>query len=1112
MRIGWAVVMVGMCGLPAGAADSAEARAAYERGHAAFVKGDYGRSFVELASVAPFDQPEIGVHARYLLGRIHHVGGERPEAAENYRAAVAEFDRQRKLALGRLADPALSAEERGRLSEVVKGAAPEHVARALFYWGVILSEFGSADEAASKFAYCVLLRPETTVAAEARLRGGMCAVAVKKNVDAVALLSPIVEHPELGALALRWLAKAQYGVGATPVVAGRGVAAVMNARPDEQRLAQGVGEAIETYKKAAAKTPAGDGRAVVLLELGDVQMLGGHYKDAAASYGAASTTSGAADVGESALLRRAVALQLAGDLGESDKAFLTFASEYSKSSRLAEARLRHAENAMLAARAGKGSAEEAAARLGRVIEAYPDARQAHVARFGLAAIQYDQGKYDEAAKTIGLIPADERVGDLLVSSLVLADCQLRALPAEEPEDALSSARLVHKLEEMLVPLEAYAATVPFDPQTPEALLRIGYAADRLAGLLADPVEKRRVLVKARRAYATVAREFPEHPLYAVSMLQNAKIMAASSGAAPAVMELAKFQVPPLSDTAIAPLAMIHMADGMRARRKPDQAAAILEGALAKYGAELQKDPKRAEWAAAMRFGHALALKEMGKHEEARSAFESLAKALPPESERAKEALWRAAQCRLDPAMASASEALRAAGGKRARAQGDVEDMLAERAEALRAAAGEMDKAAAALAAADPESPVIANVRHDEAWAWRVVGEVEVEAERHRQRVEAAKKLLEAEDAEPAPDAQDKRRRERPRRPRTLEAALATIPPASIPLSSIPLQPAEKKAREKFAAVIGAAADSPLANEARVELAEMYAGRGELAAAIELFKEALDGESQPDVGERLRIRLASMHLENGDAASAKSAAEPAVEGGVAAGGGGRNPYGAFARVILIEALYRLGTWEAVIEQAAALGDVQGQRPARLAGVGDHALLRSAQAQQKLGKWQDSRATLETLVSRFGRTTPLLREAQVSLAAAYEKLEMAEKAAALRGELAKSAPPAKTGDPKAADAGDSAAVALSPRIPNLLTAPSGRSYWSAGNPAGQPAPGIAATLPAVNNLEGTAELTPLKFAARAMEVEVASPPRALGVDEEPYVRSAAAPDEREGAVRK
>src|SRR4051812_31940879 len=84
------------------------APAAYERGMAAFEKGDYGEAFRSLASLAPFEQPEVGIHARYLLGRIHHLSGERPEAAENYKAAVAEFDRQRKAALGKLADPNLT--------------------------------------------------------------------------------------------------------------------------------------------------------------------------------------------------------------------------------------------------------------------------------------------------------------------------------------------------------------------------------------------------------------------------------------------------------------------------------------------------------------------------------------------------------------------------------------------------------------------------------------------------------------------------------------------------------------------------------------------------------------------------------------------------------------------------------------------------------------------------------------------------------------------------------------------------------------------------------------------------------------------------------------------
>jgi hypothetical protein len=89
------------------------------------------------------------------------------------------------------------------------------------------------------------------------------------------------------------------------------------------------------------------------------------------SYATVAETGGAADVQESAMLRRAVALQLERDFTESDKVCLAFEKEHPKSPNLAEAKLRHAENALLAAVAGKGSADDAAARLNRVIEAYP---------------------------------------------------------------------------------------------------------------------------------------------------------------------------------------------------------------------------------------------------------------------------------------------------------------------------------------------------------------------------------------------------------------------------------------------------------------------------------------------------------------------------------------------------------------------------------------------------------------------------------------------------------------------------------------------------------------------------------------------------------------------
>jgi hypothetical protein len=188
---------------------------------------------------------------------------------------------------------------------------------------------------------------------------------------------------------------------------------------------------------------------------------------------------------------------------------------------------------------------------------------------------------------------------------------------------------------------------------------------------------------------------------------------------------------------------------------------------------------------------------------------------------------------------------------------------------------------------------------------------------------------------------------------------------------------------------------------------------------------------------------------------------------------------------------LGQWDGVVEQAGELSDAR--RGGRVFGINDHALLRLAQAQQKLSRWEDSRDTLEALIARFGRATPLLRQAHASLAQSYEKLNQPDKADAQRNELAKLPPASATSQ------------LLAPAVPNLLLVSSRRSNWSAANPITQPAPALR-TRP-VNNLGGTEEFAPLTPAARPMEVEAAPLPAPLPFDAQPYVQSPVAPDDGE-----
>lgn len=965
-------------------------QAAYYHGYGCFGLRDYAGAVQSLSTLAPFEQGEFGVHARYLLGRTHHLAGERPEAAADYAALVAQWEQQRKDAAAKLADPKLTAEEKQRLTGLATGPAPDYVARAFFYWGVVLAEFGRHDEAVAKFLKCVELAPNSPVAAEARLRAGEAGVQTKKFSDATSALAPILEHPQFGDQALRWLAKAQAGAGMQPVAKGTGLAAMMNAKPDPTAMERGIRDAVATLKKAderskaaAATDPQAAGRrAVILLELGEVFQLDRKYPEAAACYAAvAQVPQAAPEVAEQALLRQAIALQLAGDFAGSDKACVAFASNFPRSPSRPEAMVRYAENALLAAfRAGDPAAAnadkskkpygEAVQRFNRVLNKYPEGAQAHLARLGLATVLYLQDQFAEAAALLAKVPEGERSDDLAGVGLLLADCQLRALP-EDAEDALAGARLVQQLENILSQLDAFAETRPNEPECADAFIRAGYTCRKLAVLMADPAEKRRYLARARRNYATVVSRFPDHPLYPVALLENAKAMAAYGSASPAVMELSKFQVEPLKSTGIAPLAMIHLADAMRYRRKPDDAVGLLRQVKEQHEAALLKDPEKAQWVPVMRYSLALSLKEAGKAEEARALFEQIAKEYPKRPE-GQEAVWRIAQCEMDGPMIAVDGLRKALGGSsKPDTQADVLAKLVQEVNGLRTAAEHMAARAKAVAEKDTESEIPQKMMYDAAWCWRVAGEVEVEAARRAMQAEALRKAVE------------KLQAENPDRP------IPPLPPPEIALASIPVQPGEKKAREAYRAVIdGAVADLPLVDEARVELAELLAVRDEHEASIALYKEALARDPSPDLGDRLRLRLASMQLARGRAKEAFDAANEILASQ-------RAVYSAYARIIAVEALYQLKDYAGVVEQAKLF--VEARPYGRMIGVADHGLLRMAHAQQQLGQWPESRQTLETWVGRFS-PGPMTGEAKYALGLALLKLGEPEKAAAAFADVA------------------------------------------------------------------------------------------------------------------
>ena len=604
----------------------------YLFGYASFTLRDHISSAKALVALAPFKDPVIGVHARYLLARSHHLAEERPEAVAGYEAVLAGYAAERKAAETALKNPAaLAPEEKTRLESLINSPPPDYVARANFYLGVILYEQGKFADALARFTPFIQQNPKSPLMPEALFRTGVTQVQLRQFGEANNALNRLVDHPQLGDQALLWIAKGQLASG-DPA----------NPQTIVQAAAASVGtfrRALERNQQMANNDPEAKlRRPEILLQMGDAQMTANQYKDAAASYQRIAQEGAAGELGEAAGEKLVVALQLTGQYNESDQACQQFIQKYPKSGRLAEVLFRFAENAYLMAGGLQPAQRDEAKRLygealkryEQVIAKYPDSHFTNLARQGMGTALYQLGQFPEAIKVLKLVPEPERTGELATVSYLMADCRLRTLPeAGADADALSIAKLIEALNESAQLLSAFIAAQEGNPlpQGPDAMIKLGYCLQRIAALSADEAENRNAIAKARMSYATFIQKFPHHPLLAVALFEDAKCLAQLGDFATAASQLSRFQTDPLKNSPLAPLALIRCGDYLR-MRKPADAAALLTQVRNQYEAALMNDPARREWVPALQFAQAMALKDSGKPAEARAAFENIARQFP----------------------------------------------------------------------------------------------------------------------------------------------------------------------------------------------------------------------------------------------------------------------------------------------------------------------------------------------------------------------------------------------------------------------------------------------------------------------------------------------------
>ena len=918
----------------------------YYHGFASVLVKDYGAGQRTLSTLAPFADPTFGNHARYLLGRTHHLADERAEAMTHYEGTISDYTKAKAAAVELLKQPQKfnnDPQTRAQLEALVKNAPPDHVARATFYVGVLNYEGAKFGEAKTRFAEFIKQFPQAALRLEAEVRLGYCQVQLKEYADALKTLTPLVDKDaKLSDQVLFWLAKAQVGAApdgaANPQGHQQAIAASLNTFRQAAERAQKIGS-----QDAEAKLRRGE----ILLELADQMQHIRQHKEAAATYQQLLNDKMHPERDEEVMQRLASALHLAGDFAESDKVCALFQQRFSQSTLVPAVLFTFAENSffrMNALEKNPNAAErakerpklvdETVKRFQAVIAKFPEFSKINVARYSLGLTYYRNGDLQNALKTLDGIPLPERGGELALTPYLIADCLLRQVPNTVPEDALSAGKMEEQLKKAAESLEAFIAAQPKDPNMPDALLKYGLTQQRLAALIAQPPERVKMYNAARATYERLMRnEFPGQAVHiAHATFERAKCITQAGDMNTGINELRKFTNDPLRQTPVAAQAVLQLATYLRTQNKAPEAVDVFAKNREFLEGVSNKEPDKGQaMIGLLRYHHGVALRESGKLAEARSMFESVVK-MGMQRIEATEAALRVGQCLKDEGQQRLQTArkLRPT-AKKPEEVANVQKIMEEGYKYIRDAVGYLETQSDQIKTSPALQDARARMLYDAAWGARMLADPEIEAARSAAQQEIQKKLNASSSKFSLPD---------------------------VPIEKLPLQASEKRARGLYKTLIDQLGDTPIATEARFEYAEMLSQRGEHDPAFQLLNDVLDKEPSPEMTEKVRLRMGGIHAAKGNLKGALQQFDAVAS----------NPKSAlygWAQYRAGEALLHNQQYSDAIKRLTIFRD----QPAwnNVPGLTDRGLVRLGYAYAVSKSWEESRQAYERLVNQFSNST-------------------------------------------------------------------------------------------------------------------------------------------------
>jgi TolA-binding protein len=906
-------------------------------GHAAFILGDIPAAQKSLTMLAPFAGGEIGPHARYFLGRTHHLSDERGDALNQYEAAIAGYKKAQEDAAKLLKEPQKWGNDpakRAELEALVRQPLPEHIARAHFYLGVLLYEAGRFGEAKTRFQEFVKQLPvNSPLKAEADLRVAFCQVQNKEAAEAIKTLQPLLGNDKISDQAFFWLGKAQAGIAPDPTV---------NWQDYRNAMGHSIASLRAAYEHARRLGNSPEGtrrRGEIQLELGDELQAIKEPREAINAYQTILGERLLPDREEEVSLRIAQAFHQAKEFNESDARCQAFFQKYPKSTLSAAVAFTFAENAYFRAAALEKTPpspertkqlaslyDECVKRANIVLQRYPEYPKILLVRHSVGLANYRKGDFEAAAKAWNDIPAPERAGELAIVPYLLADCVLRQTPTSLPADAdaIATGKLEEQLKTASELLEGFISANPKSASAADALLKFGQCQQRRAGLFSDAKDKQPMLASARSIYDKLIGAYANDPLAPQAIFERAKVMALQGDVNGAMNQMRRFSADPLRQTPVASVAAINLATFLRAQNKPVEAADLLHKVRDVWEGKLNESPANLSLVLLLRFHQGVALREAGKLGEARGFFDSVQRQAPKSPE-GIEASLRFGQSLKDEGLILLD------GGKKLmqnpKEAGRAQGVMNEGYKLIREASQFFETTAEQLKSVDGSQEPRARMLYEAAWGNRTLADPEIDAAKQIVAKEIAQKLGKAGERLP-------------------------LPPVA--LDKVPLQSSEKRARGLYKSMIDQFSDVPLALDARFELAEMMSQRNEHDAALALLTELMDKEPNVDLTERTRIRLGSIHAAKGNLKAALAQFDAVAQNPKSGNLG-------WAQYRAAEALYQNREYPEAVKRLVLFRD-NGQFQ-NIAGLSDRALLRLGAAYAALKAWGESYQAYERCVSQF-----------------------------------------------------------------------------------------------------------------------------------------------------